>query len=171
MQSTLAQLLTHIEDGISRDVLRQMLRANAGPLSSTVIDNPGLAIKSASSAVVKAANATYAIVDGALVSKSANTDMAALDGTVLNATFNVFVFYVDKAGTLASKMGTAGTTLGLVKFPTLPEKVARYGFVLINPTGTGNFVGGTTALDDATVVPNAVYKNTPFPCDPSLLLD
>ena len=27
------------------------------------------------------------------------------------------------------------------------------GFVIINPTGSGSFVGGTTALDDATVVP------------------
>ena len=27
--------------------------------------------------------------------------------------------------------------------------------------GTGNFVGGTTALDDATVIPTAVYVNTP----------
>jgi hypothetical protein len=27
----------------------------------------------------------------------------------------------------------------------------------VHPTGTGNFVGGTTALDDGTVVPNAEY--------------
>jgi hypothetical protein len=42
------------------------------------------------------------------------------------------------------------------------------GFVIVNPTGTGDFVGGTTDLDDATVAPNAVYVNTPFPILPGL---
>ncbi len=45
-------------------------------------------------------------------------------------------------------------------FPTVPTNEAVLGFVEINPTGSGNFVGGTTALDDGTVVPNAVYVNT-----------
>jgi len=44
------------------------------------------------------------------------------------------------------------------------------GFAIINPTGTGNFVGGTTPLDDATVVPNAVYIDTPYPLDPVNML-
>lgn len=43
--------------------------------------------------------------------------------------------------------------------------------MIINPTGTGDFVGGTTALDDATVVPNAVYLNGNIgPFDPSVRL-
>jgi hypothetical protein len=42
------------------------------------------------------------------------------------------------------------------------------GFVIINPTGTGPFVGGTTALDDATVVPNAVFVNVTGAFDPSI---
>lgn len=87
--------------------------------------------------------------------------MAALAGTVTNAKFNVFAFYVDAAGTLTSAMGTEGATLTAVVFPTVATTKAVIGFVIINPTGTGNFVGGTTALDDATVVPNAVYVNTP----------
>ncbi len=57
-------------------------------------------------------------------------------------------------------------TLGGVVFPTLAEGVVAIGFAIINPTGTGNFVGGTTALDDATVVPNAVYVNTVAPFFP-----
>ena len=59
-------------------------------------------------------------------------------------------------------MGTAGATLGAVVFPTTADGEAlavRHR----NPTGTGNFVGGTSALDDATVVPNAVYVNSDSP--------
>ena len=42
--------------------------------------------------------------------------------------------------------------------------------MIINPTGTGNFVGNTTALDDVTVVPNAVYVNTIGAFDPTVLI-
>jgi hypothetical protein len=96
--------------------------------------------------------------------------MAALSGTVANAKFNVYVFFIDSAGTLTSRMGTAGATLATVKWPEFPENKACIGFVIINPTGTGDFVGGTTALDDATVVPGATYVNTPYPFDPTVWL-
>ena len=56
-------------------------------------------------------------------------------------------------------MGVEGATRAAVVFPTVPTNEAVAGFVEINPTGTGNFVGGTTVLDDATVVPNASYVN------------
>ena len=92
--------------------------------------------------------------------------MAALAGTVTNAKFNVFAFTVNAAGTLATRMGVEGATLGGITFPTIPDGEVVIGYVIINPTGTGNFVGGTTVLDDATVVPNAVYVNTPFPFIP-----
>jgi hypothetical protein len=59
---------------------------------------------------------------------------------------------VDAAGTLRDRMGTEALTLGGVTFPTIPDGEVVTGFVIINPTGTGNFVGGTTELDDATVV-------------------
>jgi hypothetical protein len=41
----------------------------------------------------------------------------------------------------------------------LPSTEAVFGILIVNPTGTGNFVGGTTDLDDGTVAPNAVYLN------------
>lgn len=88
---------------------------------------------------------------------AAGTDMPALVGTVANATWNIFVFTVDKAGNLYSYMGTAGATDGTVKWPVLNTEHAIIGYIKINPTGTGNFVGGTTALDDVTVVPNTQY--------------
>lgn len=148
-------------------------RATFLKLQSHAVDHllstGGLAIKAGSSAIVKAATLCKALVNGVLVSIAANTDMAALAGTVVNATFNVFVFSITSAGTLTTSMGTAGATLGAVVFPTVPADSAVIGFVIINPTGTGNFVGGTTALDDATVVPNAVYVNTPYPFNQNAL--
>ena len=93
--------------------------------------------------------------------------MPALAGTVTHAKFNVFAFFVNESGTTRTAMGTEGATIGAIVYPTKADNEACIGFVIINPTGTGNFVGGTTPLDDATVVPNAVYRDTPFPFDPT----
>jgi len=128
-------------------------------LGTALINSGALAIKTGGSALVKTAATIYYKIAGVVYSKAA-ADMAALSGTVTNAKFNVYVFYVDAAGTLTSAMGTEAATLVAVVFPTLPANKATIGYVIINPTGTGSFVGGTTALDDGTVVPNAVYVNT-----------
>lgn len=137
------------------------------------ISSPGLVIKAGGSAIVKAGSAFDAMLSdgkvGRLVVKAANTDMAALVGTVVNATHNLFAFFIDKSGTLTSAMGIAGASAAAVTFPPVPEGKACIGYVRINPTGTGNFVGGTTPLDDATVVPNAVYVNITGPFDPTII--
>lgn len=138
---------------------------------SRTLKSGGLAIKNSSSAIVKAASALVYAAAGTLVSKAANTDMAALAGTVTNAKFNVFAFFGDSAGTLTTSMGTEGDTLAAVVFPTVPANKALIGFVIINPTGTGDFVGGTTPLDDATVVPNAVYVDCVGAFDPTTDLE
>lgn len=132
-----------------------------------VFNTAGLAIKTGGSALAKSVNVIKYVVDGVYCSKAAS-DMAALSGTVTNAKFNVFVFTVNASGTLKSYMGTEGTTRAGVVWPTVADGEAVIGFVEINPTGTGDFVGGTTALDDATVVPNVVYVNTPFPFIPGM---
>lgn len=170
MIGTLADWISGLAITKDRDAMRTLFSAIADRLSSCLLSTGGLAIKTASSAVVKAGTAFYAIAKGKMVYKAANTDMAALSGTVTNAKYNVYVFFVDAEGTLTAVMGTEASTLAGVKFPATPEQKAILGWVLINPTGTGNFVGGTTALDDATVVPNAVYVNTPYPVDPNILL-
>lgn len=143
------------------------VRAALLDLQSAVVDvllsTGGLAIKAGGGVLVKAATLCKALVNGVLISIAANTDMAALSGTVTNAKFNVFVFSITSAGTTTTTMGTEGATLGAVVFPQVPADSAVIGFIIVNPTGTGNFVGGTTALDDATVVPNVVYVNTPYP--------
>ena len=125
---------------------------------STTFTDAGLRIKGgAASAIVQANTVITAVANGKLVTKAAATDMAALVGTVTAAKFNVYVFYIDSAGVLTSAMGTEGATLATVAFPTPPVNKAAIGFVIINPTGAGNFVGGTTVLDDGAVIPNASF--------------
>lgn len=121
----------------------------------------GLAIKTGSSPTVKTVTDVYYFIGGKIY-KLAAGDMAALAGTVTNAYFNVFVFTVNAAGTVTTAMGTQATTLAGVVFPATPAASAVIGFVIINPTGSGNFVGGTSALDGATT-PNAVYINAVSP--------
>lgn len=147
--------------------LRTLFRQVSIADSAYCLTSAGLVIKAGASALAKAGSAFYAIAGGKLVTKTANTDMAALSGTVTNAKFNVFVYYIDSAGNLTSAMGTEGATLAAVVFPLTPEGKAAIGFTIINPTGTGNFVGGTTALDDATVAPNAAYINLVAPFNPN----
>lgn len=134
--------------------------------SGVVFSTAGLAIKAGGSAIVKAGTAFRWKVENKYGLVAANTDLAALAGTVTNAKFNVFCFFIKSDGTFRTAMGTEGATRAAVKFPVMNEGEACIGFLEINPTGTGNFVGGTTALDDATVVPGAVYVNTPYPFNP-----
>lgn len=119
----------------------------------------GLAIHGSSSALAKFANTIYFMIDGQLYSKT-TADCAALAGTVTNAMFNVYVFSVNASGTLATQMGTEAATLGAVVFPSVADGYVAIGFVIVNPTGTGTFVGGTDHLDDDASTPNAVYVNT-----------
>lgn len=126
-----------------------------------VLNSPGLVIGSSSKPKVKIANTIYALINGVLVKKT--TAEIVISGTILTTAFNVYVLSMTADGTVTATMGIAGATIGAVVFPTVPASSVVIGFVIVNPTGTGSFVGGTTDLDDATVVPNAVYVNTDKP--------
>lgn len=154
--------------GLSDTGVRSALTEIQG-VADTLLSTGGLVIHGSASTLAKVATLCKALVNGVLVSIAANTDMPALVGSVTNTKFNVFCFYINSTGTVSVLMGTEGATIGAIVFPTTPADNACIGFVIINPTGTGAFVGGTTALDDATVVPNAVYVNTPFPFVPNIL--
>jgi hypothetical protein len=134
--------------------------------TSQVLNSAGLTIGSSSKPKLKIANTTYALIEGVLASKT--TAEIVIAGTVTNAKFNVFVLSMNAAGTVTAQMGTEATTLAGVVFPTIADGSAMIGFAIVNPTGTGNFVGATTDFDDVTVVPNAVYINTPFAILPGL---
>lgn len=147
------------------------VRSAIGELQSAVVDQllntAGLTLGSSSKPKLKIANTIYALVNGVLVKKT--TAEIVVSGTVTNAKFNVYVLSIDSSGTVTASMGTEGATIGAVVFPTIPADNAVIGFAIVNPTGTGNFVGGTTDFDDATVVPNAVYVNTVGTFNPNAL--
>jgi hypothetical protein len=169
MKDTLTRFAQGIVDGSSRVAIINILSAIFDRATSKQLNTAALVIKAGASALVKTgAAACHAIAGGALRSIAAATDMAALSGTTVNATFNVYTHMIDSAGTLTTVMGTAGATLAAVKFPDIPSGKSVIGFTIINPTGTGDFVGGTTAIDDATVVPNAVHVSVIGAFDPSI---
>lgn len=166
----LTQALVGIGSSRDRAALRTALVGVYNKMSSQTLTTAGLVIKGATTKVAKTGAAvTYYMTNGRLGSIAAATDMPALAGTVTNAKFNVFAIFVDVAGTVSTAMGTEAATLGGVIFPAQPIKTAILGFIIINPTGTGNFVGGTTNLDDATVAPNAVYVSIVGGFDPTSL--
>lgn len=152
---------------LSDQKLRNALGEIQGSIVDQVLNSGGLAIGSTSKKDVKIANTIYALISGVLVKKT--TAEIKIAGKVTADMFNVYVLSIDGEGTVTATMGTEGATIGKVVFPTIPDDSAVIGFVIVNPTGTGDFVGGTTDLDDSTVVPNAVYINTVGTFNPNVL--
>lgn len=162
----LAQRINSLDNKRDAASLLPVLSDIYNRLNSACLSSAGLAISATTTKVKTGASATIVSAQGVIRSIAAATDLPVLVGTVTNARFNVFVFSVDSAGTAYTQMGTESSTLAGVQWPNVPSKRCVIGFVIINPTGTGNFVGGTTPLGDATVVPNAVYVNTQGSFDP-----
>lgn len=171
INGTLIQQLSAIPNMLGQIALRRITQALWDRHTSRPLNTAGLVIKAGGSALAKSGAADcYLLANGILQKITAATDMPALVGTVTNATFNVFCFFIDSAGVKTSQIGIQGTTLAKVKFPQLPQKKALIGFIIINPTGTGDFVGGTTALDDGTVVPTAAFISPTAGFDPYAVL-
>lgn len=135
------------------------LAKQANCARNAVLSSPGLVIKAGGSALAKAGSLFYWMVAGVMGKTAANTDMPALVGTVANAQFGIYFWTIDASGTLAQLTLATGATLAAIVLPDFPIAKAVVGAVIVNPTGTGGFVGGTTALDDGTVIPGAVYIN------------
>lgn len=171
MNDTMTRYLAGIASERDRANIRGILEPIADRFASQMLSNSTLVIGTASKLVPKTGAAiSYGIVKGIPVEIAAGTAMPALSGTVTADAFNVYCFFIDSASTVTSAMGTEGATWAAVKFPPFPLNKTLIGFVRVNPTGTGNFVGATTELDDGTVVPNAVYVSPVGPFDPSVLL-
>lgn len=154
--------LTNQHAALLADVTALRTRLNTGMLTSA-----GLVIKAGSSAIVKAVTAFAAIIDGAPVYKAAATDMSALVGTLATAKSAAWAFYIDSAGTITTAAKTADVAthalaVAAVAAPT--DNKALIGFIVVDNATGSNFVGGTTALDAASltvtyynVVGSAVY--------------
>jgi hypothetical protein len=78
---------------------------------------------------------------------------------VTNAMFNICLLCIDAAAAAQIGAGTEAAAAVDVVLPDTPANSCVVAQVLVNPTGVGNFVGGTTDLNDAGVIPNAVYTN------------
>ena len=165
----MAKTITTSVGGLSDAGVRAALLKLQTNAVDHVFNSAGLTIGSSSKPKVKIANTTYFMIDGVIYSKTTAEVVLTTANNVANATFNVLVLSINAAGTVTVTNGTAAATLAAVVFPTIPSSQVVLGFVIINPTGTGGFVGGTTDLDDATVVPNAVYVQTPYPFNPNSL--
>lgn len=165
----MAKTISNSVGGLSDTGVRTAL----GKLQTAVVDQllntGGLVIGSSSKAKPKIANTIYALIDGVLVKKTTAEITLTTANNVANAKFNVIVLCLKADGTVSPRSGTEGATIDKVVFPAIPSGEVVVGFVIINPTGTGGFVGGTTELDDATVVPNAVYVNTVGTFNPNVL--
>ena len=125
---------------------------------NALLKDPGLRIAGGSgSALAEAQNAIYALVQGTLLTVAAGTDLPALVGTVDADDFGLYLWTIDSAGTVTQATLATGASLAAITVPSIPDDEAVVGALIVNPTGTGDFVGGTTDIDDATVVPNAVF--------------
>ena len=169
MIDTVTRFLNQLPDQRAANQLRPIFEAIADTISTTSLMSAAIVIKAGGSALAKTGAAIWhGLAGGTRVVIPAATDLAAFAGTVAADAFNVYAHFVDAAGTLTTVMGTAGATEAAVVFPARPAKKILIGYTKINPTGTGDFVGGTTVLDDATVVPNAVFVSVVGGYDPTV---
>jgi hypothetical protein len=123
-------------------------------LSCVMLTSAGLAIVTGSSPTARAVNAFVAIVDGTYVRKAAATAMSALVGTLPTANSALWAFYIDAAGTIttSAKSANAAThAAALALLPAVPANQTMIGFIIVDNATGSNFVGGTTALDAASV--------------------
>lgn len=161
----MAKSIARSSEGLSNANMYSAIQKIQRTICDVALTTGGLVIGSSAAAKVKIATTVYGWVNGILVKKT--TAEIAISGTITADKFNVYVLTLKSDGTVTVAMGTEGATIGAVVMPTIPDDEAVIGFVIINPTGTGNFVGGTTELGDTGVVPNAVYVDTPYPFNPN----
>lgn len=109
---------------------------------------------------VKTVAASVHVVDNVFYTTALTDDFWTLTGfDCTNALYNKCLLCIDSAGAMQIGEGTEAATAAGVVLPDLPADSAVVAILQVNPTGTGNFVGGTTDLDDGTVVPNATFTD------------
>ena len=171
MNKSILDGMQAIRDKMVSAALYRLLKPLKQRYRSCMHSTAGLVISATTTKVKTGAAVAHYQAGGKNGQIPGGTDMPVLAGTVTNAKFNIFVFTIDSAGTTYTQMGTEAATEAAVKWPTLNQDRAIIGYIKINPTGTGNFVGATTALGDATVVPNALYISPVGMFDPTALID
>ena len=156
----------------TRRALEFILRPIVDRYSSQPLKTATLAIHTAgASPLAMTTAAYYATVKGKLVTIAASVDMPSLTGAAAivspNIT-NVYLYFVDTAGTVTMTAGTPAATLAGVIFPTFPEGNALVGFILVTMAAAATFTPGTTNLDAANTT--VVYFSPIGPFDPTVLI-
>jgi regulator of replication initiation timing len=137
-------------------------RIRTGLINMTLTD-AAIAIGTTKTKIKTVTNPISYIIGGTFYSKAATDDFWVLTGfDCANAMFNKCLLCIDSSGNMQIAAGTEGASAGAVVLPAIPASYAVVGMVQVNPTGTGDFTGGTTELDDGTVVPNATYTDLAF---------
>ncbi|KKN57096.1 hypothetical protein LCGC14_0565680 [marine sediment metagenome] len=128
-------------------------------LAAQCFTKVGAAIGTAAAKVKTVAAAAFSV--GVYhFAKGITDDFWILTGfNVTNGMYNICLLCIDTSGNMQIAAGTEGATAGAVVLADTPADSCVVAKVLVHPTGTGNFVGGTTDLDDGTVVPNAAYAD------------
>lgn len=155
--------------GLNRQNLIDILEKHAMTSGGLAIASDKKEVKTATDMYYFIGGKLYVLVAGDL--DDPTTGDTLIDGTVHNSgtkldQINVFVFSVDRDGVVSCKMGTEASALEDVVFPATPADEAVIGFIivdLVTNAGTGDFVGGTHELDDATVDPNVIYIDAVAP--------
>ena len=131
-------------------------------LTNIGLSDGAITIGSAAAKVKSTATINH-LVDGVFYTKGATDDFWVLTGfDCTNAQFNKCLLCIDSSAAMQIVAGTEGASAGAVVLGAIPASYSVVGMVLVNPTGTGDFTGGTTDLNDGTVVPNAVYTDLAF---------
>ena len=176
----LTYLTNAMADKNDGQLVNQMVKGLYDRMSSQMNSSAGLVITATSGKKLPKTGSSicYGTIKGKPFTIAAGVDLCAVSGTVANATFNVFCFFATAPGSaitatsMESAMGVAATLLKDVKFPPFPEGKTLIGYIIVNPAGTGDFVGNTTALDDGTVFSSGgvVYVSPVGPFDPTATL-
>ncbi len=127
-------------------------------LVDIVTSAAGLTIGSSSKKAIKIANTVKALIGGVPVAKTtAEVAFIATTHDVANGKYANFLLSLKADGTVTVTKGADADTAAAAVIPSTPANEVAIGLVQIHPTGTGVFDATSTDLDDATVVPNAVY--------------
>ncbi|MDP3939230.1 MAG: hypothetical protein Q8R92_13990, partial [Deltaproteobacteria bacterium] len=115
MIDTLTRYLSGVASERDRANLRAILAPIADRLSCQSHSSAGLEITTGggTTAQIGSGSTWHGVVKGISLTKASRTDMPALVGSITAASFNVYCFFIDSAGTVTSAMGTEGTTRAL----------------------------------------------------------
>lgn len=167
MSANIERRLSAFHSPEQRRALEKLLQPAIDGSITQTLTSAGLVITGAGGVNAKIGAAdVYSIVDGILVKTAAGAALPVLTGLNQSAAvYNVYVYFVDGAGTITVLQGKEAAAIGNIQWPAFPSGKAALGFLLV--TYASAFTGNTTPLDTATTV----YINTTGDWYPSLNTD